>query len=342
MSKVRGFAVDPGWQIMLQGINVDAAEVLRRASLPGDLLARKDVSLAPAEFYRFWDAIEATSGNPCFAIDLMSYLSTDVFDPVLFAASCSPNMNTALGRIQQFKPLIGPLRLDLSVTRQRTTVVIDFSGIELPPPTSLVLGELAFFVQFARLATRERIVPLALTSPMKLPGGEQLSDFFGITPTRSKQVSVVISSVDAAMPFVSENPRMWDFFEPGLKERLAELDSAASTTERVRSVLLDSLPSGKSAVADIARRLAMSKRTLQRRLTAEGTSYQEVLDDVRKGLAMHYLRNSSIPSAQIAFLLGFKDPNSFFRAFQSWSGSTPESVRSGELHWKPYAVRSQN
>ena len=125
---------------------------------------------------------------------------------------------------------------------------------------------------------------------------------------------------------------MWDFFEPGLKERLAELGSEASTAQRIRSVLLESLPSGKSAIADTANRLATSTRTLQRRLTAEGTSYQEVLDGVREELAMHYLKNSSLPSAQISFLLGFKDPNSFFRAFHAWSGSTPDSVRNGSLH----------
>ena len=332
MKKGRGFAVDPGWKIMLRGIGVDAAEVLRRAGLPGDLFARKDASLKPEEYYRFWDAIEATSNDPCFAIELMSLMSTEVFDPVLFAAFCSPDMQTALGRIRQFKPLIGPLRLNISVARQHTTVVIDFSGIEFPVPRSLVLGELAFFVQFARLATRERIVPLAVTAPIALPSSNNVSDFFGVLPGRSKSVSVRFSSVDVARPFISENPRMWDFFEPGLKERLDEKDSAASTTDRVKSVLLELLPSGKSAVADIARHLAMSTRTLQRRLTAEGTSYQAVLDRVREELAMHYLKNSSLPSAQISFLLGFKDPNSFFRAFQAWSGSTPERVRGAQTH----------
>jgi AraC-like DNA-binding protein len=332
MNKARGFAVDPGWKIMLQGIGIDAAEVLRRAGLPGDLFARKDASLSPEEYCRFWDAIEATSENQCFALELMSQMSTEVFDPVLFAAFCSPDMNTALGRIQQFKPLIGPLRLDVSITRQHTSVIIDFSGIESPVPRSLILGELAFFVQFARLATREKIVPMAVTSTVDLPAKNLISGFFGLTPTRSKKVSVRFSSTDATKPFVSENPRMWDFFEPGMKERLAELDSGASTAERIRSVLLESLPSGKSAVADTARRLAMSTRTLQRRLTAEGTSYQEVLDGVREELAMHYLKNSSLPSAQISFLLGFKDPNSFFRAFHAWSGMTPDSVRNRLVH----------
>ena len=330
--KAKGFAVDPGWKPMLQAIGVDVAEVLRRANLPGDLLARKDASLSPEQYYRLWDAIEATTGNPCFALEMVGQMSADVFDPVLFAALSSPDMNTALGRIQQFKPLIGPLRLDVAVTREHTTVVIDFSGIEAAPPTSLVLGELAFFVQFARLATGEHIVPLAVGSSINLPETKNLSAFFGIAPDCSTDVSVRFSHADAAKPFVSENPRMWDFFQPGLKERLTELDGAASITERVKSVLLESLPSGRSAVADTANHLAMSPRTLQRRLTTEGTSYQAVLDGVREELAMHYLTNSSLPSAQISFLLGFKDPNSFFRAFHAWSGSTPDTVRSRQTH----------
>jgi AraC-like DNA-binding protein len=77
----------------------------------------------------------------------------------------------------------------------------------------------------------------------------------------------------------------------------------------------------------IAERLALSKRTLQRRLEDEGTSYQVVLRDTRAALALHYLERTRIPAAEISFLLGFEEPNSFFRAFSEWTGQTPEAVR---------------
>jgi len=71
----------------------------------------------------------------------------------------------------------------------------------------------------------------------------------------------------------------------------------------------------------------MSKRTLQRRLEAEGASFRALLNASRENLARHYLRNTTLSGGEIAFLLGFEDPNSFYRAFQGWTGQTPEGVR---------------
>ena len=76
-----------------------------------------------------------------------------------------------------------------------------------------------------------------------------------------------------------------------------------------------------------ARKLGMSKRTLQRRLSGENTTYQAILANVREQLAHHYLSTSTLSSPEISFLLGYSDPNSFYRAFHTWTGTTPESIR---------------
>lgn len=98
-------------------------------------------------------------------------------------------------------------------------------------------------------------------------------------------------------------------------------------TERVRSTLLETLPAGEVSMQVISRKLAVSARTLQRRLQDEGTSFQQTLDSLRESLAYHYLRNTTLSSAEISFLLGFDDSNSFARAFQSWTGKTPQRLR---------------
>jgi AraC-like DNA-binding protein len=95
----------------------------------------------------------------------------------------------------------------------------------------------------------------------------------------------------------------------------------------VRAVLLEALPSRTFAIDRVARRLGVSTRTLQRRLLDEGTSYNEVVRDVRRELALHYLERTAMPSDEIALLLGFDDPKSFFRAFHAWTGRTPQSAR---------------
>lgn len=77
----------------------------------------------------------------------------------------------------------------------------------------------------------------------------------------------------------------------------------------------------------ICKKLGVSTRTLQRRLQEEGGSFQQVLDQVRTSLAQHYLARTELPGAEIAFLLGFEEPNSFYRAFRGWTGKTPDHVR---------------
>ncbi len=121
---------------------------------------------------------------------------------------------------------------------------------------------------------------------------------------------------------------MWATFEPELRRRLADLSGPATTAERVRAALLEGIPSGLLTMEAMARKLALSKRTLQRRLEEEGTSYQQVLTETREALARHYLEKTALPAAEVAFLLGFDEPNSFYRAFRQWTGRTPDSLRS--------------
>ena len=120
---------------------------------------------------------------------------------------------------------------------------------------------------------------------------------------------------------------MWQFFEPELRKRLSDMEAESSYAHRVRSALFKLLPSGLSSIDDVANNLAVSKRTLQRYLSNEKTNFQKELNTTREKLARHYLSNSTYSGAEISFLLGFEDPNSFVRAFRTWTGETPEQVR---------------
>jgi AraC-like DNA-binding protein len=81
-------------------------------------------------------------------------------------------------------------------------------------------------------------------------------------------------------------------------------------------------------VAEVAAELAVSSRTLHRQLKTEGTGFQEILNSTREQLARHYLADPALSAADIAFLLGYEETSSFYRAFQSWTGETPDETRS--------------
>lgn len=87
------------------------------------------------------------------------------------------------------------------------------------------------------------------------------------------------------------------------------------------------LAQGRVSLLELCDELGMSSRTLQHALKEEGQSYSELLAESRRDLALRYLRTSNLRNEEIAYLLGYSDPNSFYRAFVRWTGTTPSDVR---------------
>ncbi|MDN7591323.1 AraC family transcriptional regulator [Burkholderia seminalis] len=322
------FAILPGYRIVMADLGLRTDELLRRAQLPADLFARPGNGLTTREYFRLWLAVEELAGEPAVALRLLDLLSVEAFDPLLFAALCSPNLEVAIRRIGQFKPLIGPMRVRVTHEADALVLAVDFLEREVPPPGMLLAAELGFFVKLARLATRTALPARAVTLPRGLAPHPGYARFFGVAPHYGDAPAVSFALQDARRPFVTANHAMWAIFEPDLRRRLDALSAGAGIVERVRAALLELIPGGLATADDVARTLAISKRTLQRRLGDDGATFKTILADVREKLAWHYLDRSDLPYSQIAFLLGYQDPNSFFRAFSEWTGMTPDAARS--------------
>lgn len=108
---------------------------------------------------------------------------------------------------------------------------------------------------------------------------------------------------------------------------LATLPRVRSLTEQIRELLVQELTSGSITAERIARRLHMSKRTLGRRLEQEGTTFFEVLDSLRKELALRYLQHTELSIEEVALVTGFSNGVAFHRAFRRWTSDSPSSYR---------------
>jgi len=326
MNPKNAYTLSSGWAALLVDLGIDRANVLRRAGLPEDLAAHGTVALSQEAYFGLWSAIAAEANDPTLPVRIGHALRVEVFNPALFAATCSPNLAVAAQRIAQHKPLIGPLRV--SVSQDEHALNVEYLWPEgHTPPAALALAELVFWVALARIATRHEVRPLRVVSPALPEAPAAFANYFGVPVELGDRQQIRFAPADALRPFLTANPQMWAFFEPELRQRLAELDAAASTGERVRGALLELLPAGQASIEAVAHKLAISARTLQCRLSDEGTTFQDALNHTREALARHYLGRSELPAAEIAFLLGYHDPNSFYRAFRDWTGQTPERAR---------------
>ena len=106
---------------------------------------------------------------------------------------------------------------------------------------------------------------------------------------------------------------------------LVSLENAATTRGRVEGLLSPLLHKGDLRMSDAARQLGLSRQTLYRRLRAEGLTYEALVDDLRRRMALHYLGGAKTSVNETAYLVGFSDPSSFSRAFKRWTGDSPRA-----------------
>jgi AraC-like DNA-binding protein len=319
------YAINPGWRLVMSDAGINVNNVLRRAGLPRDLFTSGAKTLTTNQYYALWEGLVEEAQQPDLPLLIGGAISLETFDPPLFAATCSPNLNVAARRIAQHKKLIGPLRL--LVTADTETELEMAWPVDSPPPIALSTMELVFWVALVRMTTRHHVRPVRVTTPHPPEDSDSYRDYLGVGIQRGPRYTVVFSAEDATRPFVTANERMWEYFEPELRKRLSEMDTGTTVSERVRASLLELLPAGSGSMEAVASELMMSTRTLQRRLKNEGTSFQTVLNETRESLARHYLANSELPATEISFLLGYEDPRSFYRAVHAWTGLTPLLLR---------------
>ncbi|MFT6397263.1 MAG: AraC-like DNA-binding protein [Bradymonadia bacterium] len=291
------------------------------------MLTRESTRLSVREYFGMLDATEQLAKDPLLARHIGQSASPEGFSPPMLAALCSSTLTVAVQRIAAHKRLIAPMHVTHTETDEGLVVGWAWDDPTIESPRLLMAMELVFMTRLARIAIRELIEPLRVTCPVPSESASAYLEFFGIAPAVAPETSLTFSLEDARRPFVTASDSLWRSFEPRLRRRLSELDAEASMSRQTHSMLLECLPSGEATLQGTARRLGVSGRTLQRRLADEGVTFREVVRGTRERLAKHYLTNTPLPYGEVAFLIGFDEPSSFFRAFREWTGMTPESVR---------------
>lgn len=327
MQKRTRFVIDDSMRFLLAYLKVNEVQVLQKANLPVDFFNRNVRSLSTEEYFRLWEAlIESVDSRKPIPLLLENLPIAAVMSPPILAALCSKNFETFVRRIKEFKPLIGPLVLELETNEETLSIHIFSVDDTKALHPEIVASEFIFFTKIFREATGQEIAPVSVEALVQLDE-ETYGRYFSVKPGVGDSNCIRFRLQDCRIPFQMRNESVWEYFEPELRRRLDELEKDSSFAEKVRAVLFEILPMGRSSIEDVAEKLIMSGRTMQRRLQAEKTSFQQQLNHSRKLLARHHLTSSLMTVSEIALLLGYEEPSSFSRAFHSWTGSSPEAFR---------------
>jgi AraC-like DNA-binding protein len=128
------------------------------------------------------------------------------------------------------------------------------------------------------------------------------------------------------------DPRLYEIMRQYLEEVLEEMPQLDDLLTSVRRAIAETLRDGEPALARVAKKMAMSPRTLQRQLNERGIRFKNFLDDTRRRFAQSYLKDRKNTLTEVAFLLGYSEASAFNRAFKRWTGATPLAYRHRTVH----------
>ncbi|MGJ5820429.1 AraC family transcriptional regulator [Paludibaculum fermentans] len=312
----------------LEELGVPPAAVLRQAGLPSGLLEHPKPSVSTEEFFAFWQAIGAVSQDPAIGLRIGTEQRIERYDPIAIAALYAPNFAEALQRMARYKQLTCPEEIRIVTDARETSVQFLWLLATAAEPSLLVDLCFAWVVTIGSRGTGAQLSPARLRLARARDGQTHLEQYFNCPiEYEAGENAIFFHNEDLARPFLTHNAELFSMIAPQLEQELNQRDAEISFLERVRTTLKQQLAGQRPTVHILARALNMSVRSLQRRLTTDGSSFQQVLEDARRELARHYLVHSSLELNETAYLLGYEDANSFVRAFRCWEGTPP-------AHWR--------
>ena len=316
------------WE-MIRTLGVEPISVLRSARLSLALCSNENSLVTTDQFFSIWRAIGEHTSDPGLGLKLASQVDPSRLHPAMLAAYYARDYRDALRRHAQFKQLCATGELSIKERGGECFVELDWKRGKGDESPLLVDMTFALLLELGRRGTRHPINPKRVELKRDPERTGLHREYFKCpVKFRAAHHQLVFESADLDRPFVTYNAELLAMLQPQLEKELEHQKAIASVAEQVKWIAKRMLPSGRPRTSAIAKELGLSVRTLHRRMVEEGTTFRGILLEARQELGREYLSQPGMQINEVAFLLGYGDVNSFYRAFRSWEGITPAVWRS--------------
>jgi AraC-like DNA-binding protein len=315
---------------MLAAEGLDARALLVAAGIDPAALEAPDARLPTEKISRLWELAAERSGNPAIGLAQHHVVRPASFDVVGYTMMSCADLRGAFERLIRYLLILSDaFTMTMSEERAGYRMTFVLFGGDRPVPRQRIDFILATLIGFCRWISGRDVHPLAIELPYPAPAdlAPYRAAFRCPVSFDAPISSLLFSQSDMTAPLPTSNPKLAELHERYAGEYLRQFDHA-KTTHRAREVIIRRLPDGEPRRNEVADELHMSERTLQRRLEEEATSFLQLLDNTRRELAQQYLGRLHMSLAQAAYLLGFSDQASFFRACKRWFDLSPGQYRS--------------
>tara|TARA_Y100000780_G_scaffold86522_1_gene78387 strand:- start:645 stop:1694 length:1050 start_codon:yes stop_codon:yes gene_type:complete len=320
----------------IQRSGLDPAPLLARFRIDEALLAQPHARISIARFMRLGNAAIRYTRNPGIGLLMGSCSQLSHLGLAGMAAQCAPNLREAFATLIEFELL----------TSQNYRGHSSFEPPALRFYSISPYNMFNLFVVDSALSARAHVGRALTGGQARLrevhiefpppPYASRYEDVFGCPVHFEQQHNQLMwepRSLD--LPLQQSATPTYVHLRELCHQRLSELTRHRGLRERVESLVAPRLDGQPPALPEVARHLGLAAWTLRRRLQQEAhTTYQQIIDDMRRDLAISYVRDTELALGEIAYLLGFSSPEALQRAFRRWTGSPPGSYRKQLLEAK--------
>ncbi len=312
-------------------LNGDSVKLLRQAHIEPTALAQTNSVISYRSMIHLLERTAADLKCPDFGLRLASHQGgASVLGPLAIAMRNSSTVGEAYrycaGHLQVYSPVVH-IQIEACKSEPRHFMRFEILLDRVPHQRQAVENALGLThhavlaLSGKRFGARE----VWFTHEPLLPVHNYHRYFDAPVQFEKPFNAVFFNSNDLAQPIPDQNPQLYEMASSYIDTQFPSVSMHLVT--RVHAIAARLLTEGACNHAQVAARLSMHPRTLQRRLRAEGTSFEDIKDDVRRDAAARYLSQSDIPLTRVAALLGYSESSVLARCCKRWFDNSPRKVR---------------
>jgi AraC-like DNA-binding protein len=316
----------------LEHAGVDSQRLFAEAEVGYKLAVNPYMRVPTAKMNRLFSLAVQATGDPCFGLRMAEFIHPTTFHALGYSLFASSTLQDYCERLVRFFRIASDnCRHHIEENEHELTLRIELLVPHLAYESQD--GWSATLIKFIRAIYRPSFAPVRMNfmRPAMSEEVEQKFSRYFRCPIHyaSGEWSLVFRKEDMLAPLPGGNHELAMMNDRVVMEYLARLEKS-DLTNLVRTHIIKLLPSGNCSKEYIAAKLNMSARNLQHKLELQHTTYQDILDQTRRDLAINYMHNDHTSISEITYLLGFSDTSNFARAFKRWTGQSPSQFRERE------------
>ncbi|MEO9525345.1 MULTISPECIES: AraC family transcriptional regulator [Marinobacter] len=310
---------------------VETRDLIRKLGLPVNGPIDPTQMVSSSDYYDFFaELVDRDPNGLSLPLKIGAAMRSDEYGAFGLAWKSAPTLHGSFTRAERYGHVLGSAETySLEETGQGFFFNLEKAGDGCPGMQLSNEASMSAVDTISKEVCSSRFIPMAIYFKHAPRGDARVYESHFGCPVhfQSGRDALLVSKESIEIPNKLGDESIAQFFDRHLEQQLNSLKGDIDLQQQVRRAVVNVLSEGVPKLSRIASELKIGARTLQRRLSEQGYSYQNVVDMAQKDLAQRLLRETDYSLAEVAFLTGFAEQSGFTRAFKRWAGQTPRSYR---------------